>query len=85
MIILASIYTCCQGLEPKFLCIFDVSDLLHLCPLYIASVNSSSICTTTLSWVSACSNVVEHFQQGGFTECRCQRHVNPQIGGESGI
>jgi hypothetical protein len=26
-------------------------------------------------WVSACSTVVEHSQQEGFTECRCQRHV----------
>jgi hypothetical protein len=36
---------------------------------------SSSIGTTTLSWVSACSTIVEHSQQDGFTECRCQRHV----------
>jgi hypothetical protein len=36
-----------------------------------------SIGTTTLSWVSACSAVVEHSQQEGFTECRCQRHVKP--------
>jgi hypothetical protein len=39
---------------------------------------SSSIGTTTLSWVLACSTVVEHSQQEGFTECRCQRHVKPQ-------
>jgi hypothetical protein len=39
--------------------------------------SSSSIGTTTLSWVSACSTVVEHSQQGGFTECRYQRHVWP--------
>jgi hypothetical protein len=39
--------------------------------------SSSSIGTTTLSWVSACSTVVEHSQQEGFTECRCQRHVKP--------
>jgi hypothetical protein len=39
--------------------------------------SSSSIGTTTLSWVSACSNVVVHSQQEGFTECRCQRHVQP--------
>jgi hypothetical protein len=38
---------------------------------------SSSIGTTTLGWVSACSTVVEHSQQEGFTECRCQRHVKP--------
>jgi hypothetical protein len=36
---------------------------------------SSSIGTTTLSWVSACSTIVEHSQQEGFTECLCQRHV----------
>jgi hypothetical protein len=29
----------------------------------------------TPSWVSACSTVVEHSQQEGFTESRCQRHV----------
>jgi hypothetical protein len=28
-------------------------------------------------WVSACSTVVEHSKQEGFTECRCQRHVKP--------
>jgi hypothetical protein len=37
----------------------------------------SSIGTTTLTWVSACSTAVEHSQQEGFTECRCQRHVKP--------
>jgi hypothetical protein len=42
-----------------------------------ASSSSSSIGTTTLSWVSACSTVVEHSQQDGFTECRCQWHVKP--------
>jgi hypothetical protein len=39
--------------------------------------SSSSIGTTALSWVSACSTIVEHSQQEGFTECRCQRHVKP--------
>jgi hypothetical protein len=39
--------------------------------------SSSSTGTTTLSWVSACSTVVEHSQQEGFTEWRCQRHVKP--------
>jgi hypothetical protein len=29
------------------------------------------------SWVSACSTVVEHSQQEGFTECRCQWHLKP--------
>jgi hypothetical protein len=29
------------------------------------------------SWVSACSTVVEHSQQEGFTECRCQQHIKP--------
>jgi hypothetical protein len=38
---------------------------------------SSSIGTTTLSWVSACSTVVEHSQQEGFRERRCHRHVKP--------
>jgi hypothetical protein len=47
--------------------------------------SSSSIDTTTLSWVSAYSTIVEHSQQEGFTECRCQRHVKPQLGGEPGI
>jgi hypothetical protein len=37
--------------------------------------SSSSIGTTTFSWASACSTVVEHSQQEGFIECRCQRHV----------
>jgi hypothetical protein len=37
------------------------------------------------SWVSACSTLVEHSQQEGFTECRCQQHVKPQLGGEPGI
>jgi hypothetical protein len=48
---------------------------LNLCPP--SSSSSSSISTTTLSWVSACSTFVEHSQQEGFTECRCQRHVQP--------
>jgi hypothetical protein len=39
--------------------------------------SSSSIGTTTLSWVSAWSTVVEHSQKEGFTECRCQRHLKP--------
>jgi hypothetical protein len=39
--------------------------------------SSSSIGTTTLSWVLACSTDVEHSQQEGFTECRYQRHVKP--------
>jgi hypothetical protein len=32
---------------------------------------------STLSWVSACWTAVEHSQQEGFTECRCQRHGQP--------
>jgi hypothetical protein len=39
--------------------------------------SSSSVGTTTLIWVSACSTAVEHSQQEGFTECRCQRQVKP--------
>jgi hypothetical protein len=48
----------------------------HLWPVsFCHIISSSSIGTTTLSWVSACSTVVEHSQQEGLTECRCQRHV----------
>jgi hypothetical protein len=43
---------------------------------YLSS-SSSSIGTTTLRWVSACSTIVEHSQQEGFTECRFQRHFKP--------
>jgi hypothetical protein len=43
----------------------------------ISCSSSSSIGTTTLSWVLACSTAVEHSQQEGFTECCCQRHVQP--------
>jgi hypothetical protein len=39
--------------------------------------SSSSSGSTTLSWVLACSTIVEHSQQKVFTECRCQRHVKP--------
>jgi hypothetical protein len=44
---------------------------------YIYIYISSSFGTTTVSLVSACSTVVEHSQQEGFTECRCQLHVKP--------
>jgi hypothetical protein len=54
-------------------CINVISRIYRVYLLYI----SSSIGPTTLSWVSACSTVVEHSQQEGFTECRCQRHVKP--------
>jgi hypothetical protein len=47
------------------------------CYLVNFTSSSSSIGTTTLSWVSACSTIVEHSQQEGFTECRCQWHVKP--------
>jgi hypothetical protein len=40
-------------------------------------MSSSSVGTTTLSWVSASSTVVEHSQQEGFTECCCQWHFKP--------
>jgi hypothetical protein len=40
-------------------------------------LSSSSIGTTTLSWVSACSTVVKHSHQEGFTECCCQWHIKP--------
>jgi hypothetical protein len=39
--------------------------------------SSSSVRSTTLSWVSASSTVVERSQHEGFTECRFQRHVKP--------
>jgi hypothetical protein len=42
-----------------------------------SSSSSSSIGTTTLTWVSACSTALEHSQQEGFTDCRCQRSVQP--------
>jgi hypothetical protein len=44
---------------------------------HLWSSSSSSIGTRTLSWVLACSTLVEHSQQEGFTKCRCQRHVKP--------
>jgi hypothetical protein len=44
---------------------------------FVDTYSSFSIGTTTLSWVSACSTVVEHSQQEGFTEIRCPRHVKP--------
>jgi hypothetical protein len=40
--------------------------------------SSSSIGTTTVSWVSACPTIVEHSQHDGFTECCCQRRVKPR-------
>jgi hypothetical protein len=54
-----------------------ISRLLCVAEIYLIRECSSSIGPTTLSWVSACSTVVEHSQQEGFTECRCQRHVKP--------
>jgi hypothetical protein len=47
-----------------------------------SSSSFSSIGTTTLSWVPACSTIVEHSQQEGFTECGTS---NPQLGEEPGI
>jgi hypothetical protein len=44
---------------------------------FLIHSSSSSIGTTALSWVSACSTIAEHSQQEGFTECHCQRHVKP--------
>jgi hypothetical protein len=47
--------------------------------IYYTSIHtqraSSSSGTTTLSWLSACSTIVEHSQQISFRECRCQWHV----------
>jgi hypothetical protein len=55
--------------------------------LSFTSSSSSSIGTTTLSWVSACSAVVEHSQQEGFTlqSAFASGTSNPQLGGEPGI
>jgi hypothetical protein len=48
--------------------------------------SSSSISTTALSWVSACSTVVEHSQQEGFYRVPLPAaHQTPQLGGEPGI
>jgi hypothetical protein len=44
---------------------------------YNAIYTSSSVGSTTLVGLSACSTVVEHSQQEGFTEYRCQQHVKP--------
>jgi hypothetical protein len=52
----------------------NVSERIYL---DYSSSSSSSIGTTTLVGVSACSTVVEHYQQEGFRECRCQRHLKP--------
>jgi hypothetical protein len=60
--------------------LYSLSYLSRICLYYYkltSSSSSSSIGTTTLSWVLAYSTVVEHSQQEGFTECRCQRHVKP--------
>jgi hypothetical protein len=62
---------------------FSQTSRWHVSVQFIAPTNynedssSSSIGTTTLSWVSACSTIVENSQQEGFTECRFQRHVIP--------
>jgi hypothetical protein len=55
---------------------FQVYRMLQ-CNIMMEISSSSSISTTTLRWVSACSTVAEHSQQEGFTGCRCQRHVQP--------
>jgi hypothetical protein len=47
--------------------------LIHIIPLSLPS--SSSNGTTTLSCVFACSSVVEHSPQEGYTQRRCQRNV----------
>jgi hypothetical protein len=64
-----------QGLSRGFPSAFDH---VNFCDLDFKSLCSfSSIGTTTLSWVLACSTIVEHSQQDGFREWRCQRHVKP--------
>jgi hypothetical protein len=62
------------------MCIKEHSHMGHF--FFEEDSSSSSIGTATLSWVWACSTVVEHSQQEDFTECRCRRHVKPQLGGE---
>jgi hypothetical protein len=52
-----------------------VRNFWHTQLSFILWSSSSSIGTTTLRWVSACSTIIEHSQQEGFTECHCQRHV----------
>jgi hypothetical protein len=55
----------------------SIGKYVYDCTHIAYASSSSSIGTTTLSWVSACSTVVEHSQQEGFTECRCQRLGKP--------
>jgi hypothetical protein len=43
--------------------------------VFFNTITSSSIGTTNLRCFSACSTIIEHSQQEGFTEYRCQRHV----------
>jgi hypothetical protein len=69
----------CDNTSGRFVAL-EVSDVekCYIFQYFSATPSSSpSIGTTTLSWVSPCSTVVEHSQQEGFTECRCQRHVKP--------
>jgi hypothetical protein len=56
---------------------FYVIKLLCSVRRYTIYSSSSLSGSTTLSWVLACSTIVEHSQQKDFTECRCQRHVEP--------
>jgi hypothetical protein len=59
--------------------------LLNILQLYYSS-SSSSIGTTTLSWVSACSTAVEHSQQEKvLLSAVASGTSNPQLGGEPGI
>jgi hypothetical protein len=60
-----------------YLITLSLTDKCTLSIKLICKHSSSPIGTTTLSWVSTCSTIVEHSQQEGFTECRCQRHVRP--------
>jgi hypothetical protein len=61
-----------QEITQKMILNVTFKDSENLC-----SSSSSSIGTATLSWVLACSTVVEHSQQEGVTECHCQRYVQP--------
>jgi hypothetical protein len=65
---------CVNRQRIKVICCFEWQHSIHHSETLSSS---SSIGTTTLSWVLACSTAVEHSQQEGFTECRFQRHVKP--------
>ena len=62
---------------------FTFKTSLQLCLNNNNNNNNNNLLQSALQplWVLACSPIVEYSQQEGFTECRCQRHVKPQLGG----